>query len=380
MPKLLEERLKNELKALHTENLFREPLALNKNLLNLATNDYFLLRHNKQVLAIADTVAHKYGTGSGASPLLSGFLPCHQILINKLLGWKNKNFGMLFNSGFMANQALVKNLPGRHDLILVDKYIHHSIAQALNRGSTKFKRYNHLDLCHLEELLSDNTSNYDTIFVITESIFSMDGDYPDLKRLVELKKKYHFVLILDEAHGTGILGNSGAGLAEETGTSNEVDIIIGTFGKSLAGMGAYVLTNLLPIIEYLTNKAGEYIYSTFLSPHQTGVALASIDVVRNAHEKRESLKLLSRWLRSRLVEYIDVQTNYNTPIIPLIVGSNDSTLKLQALFLNKDIIVGAVRPPTVPRGSSRIRLSLNSELSKEKLEPLISIVKEWSKK
>ena len=145
-------------------------------------------------------------------------------------------------------------------------------------------------------------------------------------------------------------------------------------------MGAYVLTNLLPIIEYLTNKAGEYIYSTFLSPHQTGVALASIDVVRNAHEKRESLKLLSRWLRSRLVEYIDVQTNYNTPIIPLIVGSNDSTLTLQALFLNKDIIVGAVRPPTVPRGSSRIRLSLNSELSKEKLEPLISIVKEWSKK
>lgn len=380
MPKSFEERLKNELKDFHTENLFREPLAFNKNFLNLATNDYFLLRYNKQVLETADAVARKYGTGSGASPLLSGFLPCHQMLINKLLGWKHKNFGMLFNSGFMANQALVKNLPGKHDLILVDKLIHHSIAQALNRGYTRFKRYNHLDLCHLEELLSDNTNNYDTIFVITESIFSMDGDYPDLKRLVELKKKYPFVLILDEAHGTGIFGNSGAGLAEETGTSNEVDIIIGTFGKSLAGMGAYVLTNLLPIIEYLTNKAGEYIYSTFLSPHQAGVALASIDVVRNAHEKRESLKLLSRWLRSRLVEYIDVQTNHNTPIIPIITGNNDDTLKLRALFLKKDIIVGAVRPPTVPRGSSRIRLSLNSELSKEKLEPLISIVKEWSKK
>ncbi len=145
-------------------------------------------------------------------------------------------------------------------------------------------------------------------------------------------------------------------------------------------MGAYVLTNRLPIIEYLTNKAGEYIYSTFLSPYQTGVALASIDVVRNAHEKRESLKLLSRWLRNKLIEYIDIQTNYDTPIIPLIVGSNDSTLKLQRLFLNNDILVGAVRPPTVPQGRSRIRLSLNSELSKEKLEPLISIVKKWSKK
>jgi 8-amino-7-oxononanoate synthase len=208
----------------------------------------------------------------------------------------------------------------------------------------------------------------------------MDGDYPDLKRLVELKKKYDFILMLDEAHGTGILGNSGAGLAEETGTSNDVDIIIGTFGKSLAGMGAYVLTNWLPIIEYLTNKAGEYIYSTFLSPHQTGIALASIDVVRNAHEKRKSLKLLSHWLRNRLGEYIDIQTNYNTPIIPLIAGSNDSTLKLQRLFINNDIMVGAVRPPTVPQGSARIRLSLNSELSKEKLEPLISIIQKWSKK
>ena len=131
MPKSFEERLKKELKDLHKENLFREPLALNKNFLNLATNDYFLLRHNKQVLEIADTIARKYGTGSGASPLLSGYLPCHQMLINKLLGWKHKNFGMLFNSGFMANQALVKNLPGRHDLILVDKYIHHSFCPSL---------------------------------------------------------------------------------------------------------------------------------------------------------------------------------------------------------------------------------------------------------
>jgi len=380
LSKLFEERLKNELKGLHAENLFREPLPLSKKSLNLATNDYFLLRHSKQVLEIADTVAREYGTGSGASPLLSGYLPCHQMLINKLLDWKQKKFGMLFNSGFMANQALVKNLPGKHDLILVDKLIHHSIGQALNRGSTKFKRYNHLDLCHLEELLSKNTNNYNTIFVITESVFSMDGDYPDLKKLVALKRNYNFILILDEAHGTGILGNSGAGLAEETGTSNEIDIIIGTFGKSLAGMGAYVLTNWLPIIEYLTNKAGEYIYSTFLSPHQTGVALASIDVVRNAHEKRESLKLLSSWLRNRLIEYIDIQKNYNTPIIPLIVGNNNSALKLQRLFIDNDIIVGAVRPPTVPLGSSRIRLSLNSELSKEKLETLISIVKKWSKK
>ena len=380
MLELFEERLEKELNDLRAKNLFRKPLICNNNFLNLTSNDYFLLRYNNQVLGIATEIAKQYGTGSGASPLLSGYLPCHQILINKLLDWKHKNYGMLYNSGFSANQALVKNLPGKKDLILVDRLIHHSIAQTLDRGSARFKRYNHLDLCHLEELLSKNIKSYDTIFVITESIFSMDGDYPDLKRLVEIKKKYPFILILDEAHGTGVLGNSGAGLAEETGTLNDIDIIIGTLGKSLAGMGAYVLTNLLPIIPYLTNKAGEYIYSTFLSPHQTGVALATIDIVKNASEKRKLLKLTSGWLRNKLAEYIDVQTNYNTPIIPIIIGDIAATQKLQAIFLNKGIIVGAVRPPTVPQGSSRIRLSLNSELTKEKLEPLISIIKEYSKK
>jgi 8-amino-7-oxononanoate synthase len=378
LSELFKKRLESEIKHLHAENLFRKHLTLDKSLLNLATNDYFLLRQNKEVLAIAYEIARKYGTGSAASPLLSGYLPCHQMLINKLLTWKNKKFGMLYNSGFMANQALVKNLPGKNDLILVDKLIHHSIAQALNRGSAKFKRYNHVDLSHLEELLSININKYDTIFVFTESIFSMEGDYPDLKDLVQLKKKYPFILILDEAHGTGVLGKTGAGLAEETGTINDVDIIMGTFGKSLAGMGAYVLTNLLPTIEFLTNKAGEYIYSTFIPPFQTGVAMATIDIIRNAEDKRKSLKTISLWLRNTLSEYIDVQTSCNSPIIPIILGDSASTLKLQSLFLSKGIIVGAVRPPTVPFDSSRIRVSLNSELSKEKLKPLITIIKEHS--
>ena len=188
MAESFETRLRNELNARRNKNLFRETRTFDNGWLNLSANDYFLLRHNREVLNFADIIAKKYGAGSGASPLLSGHLPCHEKLINKLLCWKNKSFGMLFNTGFMANQALVKHLPDKDDLVLVDKLIHHSIAQALNRSSAKFKRYNHLDLCHLEELLARSKNNYDTVFVITESIFSMDGDYPDLKRLVGLKK------------------------------------------------------------------------------------------------------------------------------------------------------------------------------------------------
>ncbi len=378
MPDIFIQRLERELKNLRSKNLFREHLDLKNDVVNLTTNDYLCLRNNKQVLEFANSIAQKYGTGSGASPLLSGYLLCHQMLIDKLLSWKQKKNGMLYNSGYVANQALVKNLTGKHDLILVDKLIHHSITQSLNRNSSKFKRYDHLDLCHLEELLSKNIKNYEAIFVYTESIFSMDGDYPDLKKLVALKKKYPFILILDEAHGTGILGSNGAGLSEETGTFNDVDIIIGTLGKSLASMGAYVLTNSTQIIEYLMNKAGEYIYSTFLSPYQTGVALATIDIVKKSHKKREHLKSISSRLRNQLAKSLDVDTEYSTPIIPIILGDNRSTLRLQSVLFNKNIIVGAIRPPTVPEGTSRIRLSLNSELSENNLEFLISTIKKWN--
>ncbi len=376
----LESRLKSELNIRRKEHLYRETRVHDCGLLNLSSNDYFNLRNNSKVLSLANETANKYGTGSGASPLLSGYLPCHEELVEKLLSWKKKKYGMLLNTGFMANQAILKNLPKKNDLILADKYIHHSMAQALNRGSTKFKRYNHLDLEELEELLINNINKYDTMFVVTESVFSMDGDYPDLKHLIKLKRKYPFLLILDEAHGTGVLGATGAGLSEEADVQDEVDIIVGTFGKALAGMGAYVLTNSSSIIEYLTNKAGEYIYSTFLSPHQAGVALATIDIIMDAHKKREALRDISQWLRNQIMNIVKVETQFNTPIVPLLVGNPESALKLQELCMNKGILVGAVRPPTVQADSSRIRISLNSELTKEKLTPFISVFKEWAKR
>ena len=163
----------------------------------------------------------------------------------------------------------------------------------------------------------------------------------------------------DEAHGTGVLGKTGAGLAEETGVQERIDIIIGTFGKALAGMGAYVLTNLSLVIEYLTNNAGEYTYSTFLSPHQVGVALATIDIVIKANDKRRSLNNISQWLRNKLADILSMEIRVQTPIVPLILGESSDVLKFQEICMNKGILVGAVRPPPVPKASSRIRVSLN---------------------
>jgi len=370
-------RLKKNLARLRDENLFREVRVFPGLPLNLSGNDYFQLRFHPQVLAGARLALEKFGTGSGASPLISGFLPCHRELLDKLLKWKCKPFGMLFNTGFMANQAVMKHLPGKNDLVLADRLIHHSIAQALVQGKARFKRYNHIDMDHLEELLLKHEGKYETLFVVTESVFSMDGDHPDLKRLVELKRKTPFILVLDEAHGTGVYGESGGGLAEEMNVLEEVDILVGTLGKSLASAGAYVLASSEAVVQTLTNVAGEYIYSTFLTPGQAGAAVSAIDVIRNGGVKRKALRVLARNFRHRLTEMGWQSNDYDSPIVPIVIGDASETMKLRDLLQDHGILVGAVRPPTVPRGTSRLRVSLHSDVTEAQLGQFLDVLTQW---
>jgi 8-amino-7-oxononanoate synthase len=369
-------RLNQDLNDRRDNHLYREIRLYNNYQHNLISNDYFQLRFHPKVISGAKIASEKYGSGSGASPLLSGFLSCHQELLDEILNWKQKSFGMLFNSGFVANQAVLKHLPRKNDFILVDRLIHHSLAQALIKSPAKFKRYSHLDMAELEALLQKNHNNYDTIFVVTESVFSMDGDYPDLKALIALKKKYPFILILDEAHGTGVFGENGGGLAEEMNVLDEVDITVGTLGKALASMGAYVLANNPSIIDYLTNQAGEYIYSTFLPPSQVGAALESIKLIKTFDEQRKKIRSLSKYFRKGLNQK---SGEIESPIIPILIGDPQETLKLRDQLLNNGILVGAVRPPTVPADSSRLRISLNSKTSESLVDELITILEPWKK-
>lgn len=371
-------RLEKELEK--RKNLLRRIEVYKPCRLNLSSNDYLQLRFHPKVIEAAITAIKKYGSGSGASPLLSGFLPCHDQLIKQLLEWKGKKSGMLFNTGFMANQALLKHLPGKCDLMLVDRLIHHSMAQALTQSKAKFKRYDHLDLSHLEDLLRRNHKDYETVFVATESVFSMDGDYPDLPRLMDIKSRYPFCLILDEAHATGIFGKNGCGLAEEMGVSDKVDIIMGTLGKSLASMGAYVLTNSSTVTDYLINFAGEFIYSTFLSPAQAGAASAAIEVIRAEPDKRRELQSVSAWFRRELtaIGWPENHEALASPIIPIVVDEVDEALELKKLLLKEGILVGAVRPPTVP--TPRLRISLHSGVTQEHLKDMLKVLKQWKKK
>ena len=369
-------RLNQDLNDRREKHLHREVGLYRDYKHNLISNDYFQLRFHPKVIAGAKTACEKYGSGSGASPLLSGFLPCHQELLDEILNWKQKSFGMLFNSGFVANQAVLKHLPGKNDFVLADRLIHHSIAQALIQCPAKFKRYSHLDMAELEVLLQKNYNNYDTIFVITESVFSMDGDYPDLKALVALKKKYPFILVVDEAHGTGVFGESGGGLAEEMNVLDDVDITVGTLGKALASMGAYVLANNPSIIDYLTNQAGEYIYSTFLPPSQVGAALESIKLIKTFGEQRKNLKRLSKYFRVGLNQNLG---GIESPIIPVLIGDPQETLDLRDKLLSNGFLVGAVRPPTVPENSSRLRISLHSKINEALVDELLNLLDSWKK-
>ena len=376
----LESRLQNELDQRKKTGLLRTLEVLDACKINLIGNDYFQLRSHPEVIAGARDALERYGASSSASPLLSGFLPCHQNLVEQLKAWKQKSSGLLFNTGFMANQAVLTHLPGPRDLILADRLIHHSIAQVLGKGETRFKRYPHLDLDQLEELLEQNINAYETVFVVTESVFSMDGDYPDLPRMAALKQKYPFVWILDEAHGTGVFGPTGGGLAEEQGVLSEVDILVGTLGKALASMGAYVLTHSETLIDYLINYSGEFIYSTYLSPPQAGAAEAALKIIQKSQATARNIRAAAYRFRERL-EQDGWQTNdFDSQIVPVIVGDPKDALELRNKLLEHGILAGAVRPPTVPQNSSRLRFSFHSGIGEDQVDAIMTIMNAWKQK
>ncbi len=379
MKNLFHNRLKKELEQRKKDSIFRNLKIHSDNRLNLSSNDYLQLRNHPEVIKASQDALNNYGTSSSASPLLTGYLPCHDKLLKTILNWKQKTNGLLLNSGFVANQTILKNLPGPKDLILADKLVHHSIISGLNQSRAKFKRYHHLNIEHLEQLLNKYSSSFENVFVITESIFSMDGDYPDLKKIAQLKKDYSFIFILDEAHGTGVFGPTGGGLAEEKGIISDVDILIGTLGKALASMGAYILSNSSIIIDYLINYSGEFIYSTFMPPSCASAANQSIKLVKKSSKQRNQLRKLGVWFRNELLTNGWSTNSFDSQIIPIIIKDSNKTVEICRKMYSAGINLGAIRPPTVPNNTSRLRLSLHSGITEENLLKVLHILKKSDK-
>ena len=340
--------------------------------LNLASNDYLALAHDPVVAAAAARTAWQEGTSATASPLITGWRRAHAELSATLCDWHGFAHGLIWSSGYAANGGVLGTLPKPGDLVLADRLIHHSMVAGILRSGARLRRYPHLDLDALERELIVAVPGR-TVFVVTESVFSMDGDYPDLRRIAELRRRHGFCWILDEAHALGWYGATGAGLAEEQGVVADVDVLVGTCGKTLASGGAYTLFHHELWRDALINEAGEFIYSTALPPPSAAAARAAVGRVCDlAAADQSGWKFASRRLRERLRKAGWDAPDGDAPIVPIMIGEAGRTVALATHLRAAGIRVAAVRPPTVPEGTSRLRLSLQRTFNKASEERLLA--------
>ena len=342
---------------------------------NLADNDYLALSRHPDVLAAAAEALRLWGASAAASPLVTGYTALHAALETELAAWHRYPHALVMNSGFAANGAVLGGLPKAGDLVLADRLIHASMIDGILRSGARLRRFAHNDLDALEVLLAESAGHAGQVFVATESVYSMDGDAPDLARLAALRDRHGFTWVLDEAHATGWHGATGSGLQEEQGVAGAADIVVGTLGKGLGSQGAYVLSRTPEVRETLVNFAGEFVYSTHLAPPAAAAALAAIGVARSLADERPRLHRMSRDWRQGLSEAGFAVPDGHSPIVPLVLGSPDRTLRAAEALRSSGFVVSAIRPPTVPDGTSRIRISLRRGLREADREAFLSVLK-----
>ena len=342
---------------------------------NLADNDYLGLSRDPAVVAAGVAALQEWGASSSASPLVTGYTEIHQQLEHTLAAWQGYEYGLVMNTGFSANSAVLGGLPKKGDLILADRLVHASMLDGIMASGARLRRFAHNDLDALELMLHEEPALDGVIFVVTESVYSMDGDSPDLKRLASLRKRFGFCWVLDEAHATGWYGSTGSGLQEAQGAFAAADIVVGTLGKGLGSQGAYVLSHAPEVRDALINFAGEFVYSTYLAPSCAAAALAAVERVKGMSGERADLHALSHAWRDGLLEAGFAVPSGDSPIIPLILGDSDVTLKYATALRAAGFMVSAIRPPTVPVRTGRIRISLRRGLSPAVLSSFVSALK-----
>ena len=338
-------------------------------LLNLSSNDYLGIGDDEQLrseylLAFnPENNGDRFCMTSSSSRLLTGNHRLYGELEERLAAWYGREAALVFNSGYHANTGILPALSTRHDLILCDKLSHASIIDGCRIADAAFKRYRHLDYSHLEELLDGAHAKYRQVFIVTESVFSMDGDLADLQKLCELRQRYGAFLIVDEAHGAGTFGSEGKGLCEETGLTGSIDIIVGTFGKAFASAGAYGVMDGM-IRDYLVNTMRPLIFTTALPPVILGWSMQVLEHQRTMGEKRRNLHFLARRLR-KVLKKKGMQTAGESQIVPVIMGGNQKAVHASAVLQKAGFLALPVRPPTVPENTARIRFSLRADIGWE---------------
>ncbi len=350
-----------------------ETMVEDRRMLNFCSNDYLGLSKHPLLRQRAAEYMNRYGTGSTSSRLICGTYDCFEHVEKKIASLKETEQALILNSGFQANVSLMPALADRKTLILSDSLNHNSIVQGALLSHCQIARFRHNDLDHLRKLLKGNRNKgISRILIVIESVFSVDGDQSDIDAVAELSEEFQALLIVDDAHATGVLGKHGMGLT----CGKKVDITMGTFGKACGSFGAYIACSE-KIRDYLINCCSGFIYTTALPPSVIGSIDAALDVVPKMDKERLDLHLKADFLRSSLHELGCNTGNSTTQIIPVIIGDEKETLALSKWLEEHNILAMAIRPPTVEEGKSRIRLTLSALHTQNHLEQLIDIIRKW---
>jgi 8-amino-7-oxononanoate synthase len=377
----LDRHLSSALAVLEKENRLRRPRTVQRipaartrvsgrEVVNFASNNYLGLAEDERVRRAAADAANHWGAGATGSRLMGGTLAFHEELESSLAHFKGRESALVFPSGYHANLGMIPALAGPGDTLFLDRLAHASLVDGARLSKARVRVFRHNDAGDLERVLHRGTGNR---WVITESVFSMDGDRAPLKEISAVCQKQNAHLYVDEAHGTGVWGPDGRGWVNEQGVVDQVDVCMGTLSKAFGAQGGFICGSK-PLIQWAINRARAFIYSTALAPASVGAAQAALEIVQKEPERRERLFALSARLWSGL------GLAGEGPIVPFIVGENARALSLSAALWDEGVFAPAVRYPTVPKGEARVRFSVTAAHHVSDIDQVLQVVARWRQK
>ena len=382
------EFIKDELRVLKDAGLYRKSIVIEdcqgpyvtidgEKYLSFCSNDYLGLAGHPKVKEAAREAIARYGWGAGASRLVSGTNMLHERLETEIARFKSTEAALVFPTGYMANLGAVCALMGKGDLILCDRLNHASIIDASRQSGAAIRVYAHNDVTALDRVLRRVSNNYEKMLIVTDGVFSVDGDIAPIPEIVSTAKRFgpQVMTMVDDAHGTGVFGQGGRGLLEHFGLKDGIDIQMGTLSKAMGGIGGFV-AGTRELVDYLKNKSRPFIFTTAIPPAACAAGLEALKLIggEEGAKRRERLWQNCRYLEKGL-SAIGFDMTVQSPIIPVVLGEPQRALDASKTLFAKKLLVPAIRPPTVPQGTSRLRISLASEHQIEHLDLLLEGLK-----
>lgn len=372
--------IRKELESLSDKSLYRKP-RLHENIqgthatvdgrevILFSGNNYLNLSQHPKVIEAAKCVLETHGVGARSARLISGTTDWHVRLEERMAKFLGKERALVFSAGYLTNVGTIPALAGEEDLIIMDKLNHASLIDAAKLSSAAIRVYPHLNMDYLEKLLKGAKAR--RIWIVTDSVFSMDGDLALLPELIRLKNQYGAYLVVDEAHGVGVFGKNGCGVCEYFGISDEVDVLMGTLSKAIGGLGGFV-AGKTELIEYLINHARTFLFATALPPSICAACVQAIDLIESEPVLRQTLWRNVDLLMSGLKKAHAPILETRSPIIPVIFGDEKKTLDASKYLFDHGFFVPAIRYPTVAKGKARLRITLSSAHTEVEIQALVA--------